>query len=406
MDLINALETMAAHGVAPKEGCSLFGIGHEDTFRRLKNVYLINRMAKRGGSAEKFVVGPFGSGKTHFLRQLMEIARDIGCVTSEVCLDKDIDYTNRIMVYREIVRSIQVPGYSGSGIRQLVVACVENVRSSLPDPQAAEAAFQGWVRSISQADLRLDAFARVAQKAVRYYDQGDEDAFNSACQWLGGIFDNKNLSTQLREPIVQKTELNLFAGRAMFSLFQFIRYAGLKGTVVCYDEADIGFQVDRKKMQLILSMLRADIGVINDLSGGAVLIVYALTDDVVRNMEQYMALKQRIFSEPGHSFLEGNDYAAIIDLSFPTNRQEELKGIGHRLTDLLYKQEGNQIQVDKSQVINKIDGIAEAIVEEDISSSSRREMVRRTSVLLLNILNHGSLEAAATADPVMEEDEV
>ena len=55
--------------------------------------------------------------------------------------------------------------------------------------------------------------------------------------------------------------------------------------------------------------------------------------------------------------------------------------------------------------MNKIDQIAADIIEEDISSSSRREMTKRTSTLLLNLLNRGSLEAAATVSP-FEEDEV
>lgn len=103
--------------------------------------------------------------------------------------------------------------------------------------------------------------------------------------------------------------------------------------------------------------------------------------------------------------MDGNDYAALISLSASTDREAELRKIGHRLADLLYDYARIQLAVDKSQAINKIDQIAADIIEEDISSSSRREMTKRTSTLLLNLLNRGSLEAAATVSP-FEEDEV
>lgn len=406
IDYIGILETMASNGVAPAAGCSLFGVGYEGVFERLTKVYLQDRIAVRGGSAEKFVVGPFGSGKTHFLRQLMEIAANQGFATSEVSLDKDLDYSNRLLVYKEIVRNLRMPESSGRGMREMLAASAKNVRNMLPDPDAAEAAFQGWLEGLTDHDFKLDKFARVAQKAIRYDDQQDQDGFQNACQWLEGAFDSKEIADRLGEQPVKGDELKLCASQAMFSMFQFIRYAGFKGTVVCLDEADIGFQQTSKdKIQKILALLRADIGVINDLTGGAVFFIYALTDEVVQSMMQYMALKQRIDTPPGQGFMDGNDYAALISLTAPTDREAELRKIGHRLADLLYDHAGLPIAIDKSQANNKIDQIAADIIEEDISSSSRREMTKRASTLLLNILNRGSLEAAATVSP-LEEDEV
>ena len=59
------------------------------------------------------MVGPFGSGKTHFLCQLMEIAAAQGFATSEVSLNKDLDYSNRLLVYKEIVRNLACPALPG-----------------------------------------------------------------------------------------------------------------------------------------------------------------------------------------------------------------------------------------------------------------------------------------------------
>ncbi len=111
VDVIAMIERMAEYGTAPHDGCALFGVGYDEAFARLRSKYFEARFA-RGDSAEKFVVGPFGSGKTHFLRQLMEIARALECVTAEVTLNKDLDFTKSLIVYREVVRAMRagLPG--------------------------------------------------------------------------------------------------------------------------------------------------------------------------------------------------------------------------------------------------------------------------------------------------------
>ena len=79
--LFDILEPLAENGTAPARGCSTFGVGYNDTFDQLCKVY-VDGQFKRGKSAEKFVIGPFGSGKSHFLRHFMEIAETKNCVTA------------------------------------------------------------------------------------------------------------------------------------------------------------------------------------------------------------------------------------------------------------------------------------------------------------------------------------
>ncbi|MFN8517274.1 MAG: BREX system ATP-binding domain-containing protein [Thermomicrobiales bacterium] len=116
INVIAMIERMAEYGTAPSDGCALFGVGYEEAFARLRDKYLDARFA-RGDSAEKFVVGPFGSGKTHFLRQLMELARSLDCVTAEVALNKDLDFTRSLVVYHEVTREIRTPGTDERGLR-------------------------------------------------------------------------------------------------------------------------------------------------------------------------------------------------------------------------------------------------------------------------------------------------
>ena len=142
--IIRMFERMASHGTAPEEGCSIFGVGYEDAYSRIKKKYLEEQFG-RGTSSEKFVVGPFGCGKTHFLRQLMELAREMDCVTSEVALNKDVDFTKNLIVYREVVRELRIPLFQKHGIRTLLTAAIEKVKSRIEDEGLQDIVIGNWI---------------------------------------------------------------------------------------------------------------------------------------------------------------------------------------------------------------------------------------------------------------------
>jgi hypothetical protein len=394
VDIIHMLEQMAEHGHAPKEGCNLFGVGYEEAFDRLKEKYLINRFA-RGGSGEKFVVGPFGSGKTHFLRQLLEIARSLGCVTSEVALNKDFDVTESLLTYREIVREVRPPSGSEHGMRGLLVAAVEQIRSMADDVSASQALVQAWIAGLDKADFKLETFGKVAKRSLQAYLAGDETTFESGCRWLGGYVGDRALCRELSVSPVPRSEEKLHGRRALLSLVQFIRHARFRGTVIGFDEAEQGFAVDKRKMDRILSMLQSGINAIVDLEGGSALIVYALTPDIVEEMEKFPALQQRV-ADPvvGRGFFDGETLAPKIDLTRRGDPVRELKAIGRRLVELLYDQADRPIAVAKDAALAEVDRVAEDVASKDIRSSNRRTMVKRTCSMLLRLYNEGVL-----ADP-------
>ncbi len=152
IDIVDILRHMAPTGQPPVEGCSVFGVGYEDGFENLKREY-IKEQFNKGNSAEKFVVGPYGSGKTHFLRQFSEIAGSEGCATCEVQLSKDIDLTKQLLVYREVVSNLSLPGMPRSGVRSFLEQCMKHVRSGSPDPEAAEHFLTGWIEGLEGVDF-------------------------------------------------------------------------------------------------------------------------------------------------------------------------------------------------------------------------------------------------------------
>jgi hypothetical protein len=390
--ILNILESMASYGTAPEEGCSLFGVGYETAFEHLRATYL-ERHFSRGSSAEKFVVGPFGSGKTHFLHQLMEMSREINCVTSKVTLNKDLDFTQTLIVLKEVVREIRLPGSNYHGIRRLIQGILDGLRAKTGDEGTADLLIRGWVHGLDEVDFKLALYGRMLQKACLAAYENQEERFDLLCRWLEGEMDDAALCKELNVSAFKKNELNLTAQRSLFSLYQFVRYSGYRGTVVCYDEAEQGFAVDTRKKQRILSMLMAGINAIKDLQDGAVLVVYALTPDIVDDFDKFPALQQRI-ADPGKGFFDGNSLAPVIDLQKRTDQEKDLRRIGRKLAQVVYQYLGDEIAVPIQKTLGEIDAIAARIASEDLSAGSRRTLVKEVCTVLLAVYPPYQFEAA------------
>jgi hypothetical protein len=383
-------ELMAETGHAPTQGCLLIGVGYEDAFARLREKYFRERF-RRGDSSEKFIVGPYGSGKTLFLRQLMEIGRSLDCVTSEIALNKDIDVTKSLHVFRAVVNSIQSPTGDSHGLPNLLRACLERVQSKADVGDGGTRALaEAWVAGIENADFKVASFAKVARQAFQAELAADEMAFDTATRWLSGEVSNRELAKQLGTSPIPEKEQTLYGLQAMLALFQLIRHAGFAGTVIGYDEAEQGLSVDKKRWARILSLLQSGINAVSDLRNGSALIVYAVTQDLREKMQDFPALQQRI-ADPGEGmgFFDGpNTLAPTIDL---TQRraapEDELRQIGQRLVTVFFDHVPEATRLDKKQLTDRIVALAAKTATTEASVSNRRTMVKTTCALLLTQLD-------------------
>lgn len=375
---------LASTGTAPEEGCELFGVGYEDAFKRLIKEYVEDALPA-GESAEKFVIGPYGSGKTHFLRHFMALARDRGCVTAEIQLNKKIDYTQTLIVYREVAAAMTMPGGTTVGVKGLLEAAVERVNSQFkqqcPDDTNRLELIESWIGGLDGRKYKYDRFGKIVQRALHAYTQKEIPLFEALSQWIQGEIDNRQLIKDLPRDIyltpVKKSDQELFAGNLMLSLCQFIRYAGFKGTIIGLDEAEQGLDVSREKQQKIMSMLQANINAVADLQEGSAFILYAFTPDLESRFSTFPALQQRIDVPTGQDFFEnGNTLAAKIDLTRRNDPPSELKAIGGSLADLFLKHFGDEVAVSQSEVGRRVEELARQVVEQGYDSSNRRTMVK------------------------------
>lgn len=402
---------MASTGTAPEEGCSLFGVGYDDALERIKQLYLME-FFDRGDSAEKFVVGPFGSGKTHFLNQLLEMSREVVCATAKINLNKEIDYTKGMQIYRELVREIRPTPAPKKGLSFLLKTALTRIAGEAPDQASQEDRLRAWMDQYEADYYELYEFGRILHTALLALIRRDRERYEEALRWLSGAIDEARLAKSLGVPRFGSAELDRLSRRMMFSLFQFIKAAGFRGTVVGFDEAEQGLNVSSTKMHKILSALMSGINAVNALRNGAAFIVYAITPDLADRLRQFPALQQRLVPpSPEQHFFAGNTLAPIIDLTMRREATEDLRAIGLRLYDLAARVFHDELPQSWSREAGRaeIERLARETVREDLSAGNRRLMVKKTCTYILHsILGEATAlsEVAASISGLEEDDEV
>jgi len=401
--LLDFLGALAENGTAPARGCSTFGVGYNDTFDRLCKVY-VDGQFKRGKSAEKFVIGPFGSGKSHILRHFMEVAETKDCVTAEVALSKDIDFTKSLLVYKEVAREIGFRGEKVRGISAFLEKCVEKIMDDFVDsPEEAEEMTRSAIKAIDRQSFKDNSFGRAAQQALQACIDNDQEKFQQLSRWLGGEVGEAALARQLGFSRITKAEEARYGLHALLSLCQLVRNVGFRGTVICFDEAEQGFDVGKKQRDKILSMLQSSINATQDVEDGSVLMLYAVTPDIVEEMMNFAALQQRI-EDPGEGrgFFDENTRAPKIDLTESPSRSDdpvkELSDIGAALVNLLYENAGEEIEIERVEAIKHVKKVAIQVAENDASLSNRRSMVKQVAADLVHLDDTGQLGFGVSRD--------
>lgn len=385
VDILGMFEQLAEHGHAPTEGCSLFGANYDSAFDLLRKKYLTERFM-RGGSGEKFVIGPFGSGKTHFLRQLMESARALSCVTIEVQLNKQLDFGKPLGIYKEIAANVRAPGQDACGVHILVQEAVRRVReNAMAGGLPAEEVLEMWASGLSTKQFASQSFGRVAKLAVEACRTGDMDIFDAATAWLGGDVTSTAVAKKLGESPTSASDLKVFAQRARLSLFQFARHAGFQGTVLGFDEAEQGIATDKKSMAKVFSHLLSEINALTDAKETAALVVYAVTPDVIEKINEMMPMMAGRIADPGEgrSFFDGNALAPKIDLTRRADGVGDLARIGTRLAELFFERVPTADVARRDEAMEAVAELAREVAASEASSSARRDMVRRVCNALM-----------------------
>ncbi len=223
-------------GVVPRTGVHLIQVGRVSEVKALLSD--IERIAD-GGSAIRFVIGEYGSGKTFFLNLVRTIAMEKKLVTAHVDLtpDRRLHATGgqARSLYAELMRNLATRAKPDGGALPSVVE--RFVASALTEGRERGVAVDSVIRerlaSLSEMVGGYD-FAEVIAAYWRGHDTGDEILRNNAIRWLRGEFATK---TDARTALGVRAiidDTNVYDQLKLFA--RMLRLAGYNGLLICIDE--------------------------------------------------------------------------------------------------------------------------------------------------------------------------
>ena len=315
-------------GVVPRAGLHHIQVGRSEELKSFIND--VNTIAE-GGTAFRFVIGEYGSGKTFFISLIRSIALEKGLVT----MHADLSPTKRLH------------GSDGQP-RMLLSEMVSNLATrTRPDGNALQNILERFISSAKEEanitgrdtyDLISEKlnelndytggynFISVVKKYLEGYETGNEQLMNNSLKWLKAEYTTKTDSLRdlgVREFISDSSFYNTLK---LYSVL--VRKAGYKGLLICMDEMvnlyKIPNSVSRKaNYEEILSMLN------NTLQGTFSNIGFILggtsefLTDNIRGLYSYEALKSRLCENSFSKQLGVTDYNSVV-LRLSSLTKEEL----------------------------------------------------------------------------------
>ena len=223
-------------GVVPRIGHQHIQVGRANEVRAL--LQDLESIAD-GGATVRFIIGPYGSGKTFFLFLVRAMALD----KNLVALQADLNPDRRLhasggqarSLYNELLRNIATRSKPEGGALPSIVE--KFVSTALGDARTrgvdADVVIRERLASLSELVGGYD-FAEVIAAYWRGHDTANEELKSAALRWLRGEFSTR---TDARAALGVRSIVdddNLYDQIKL--LCRFVRIAGYAGLLVCVDE--------------------------------------------------------------------------------------------------------------------------------------------------------------------------
>lgn len=290
-------------GVVPRTGQHLIQVGRAQEVAALLRD--IERVAD-GGSAVRFVIGQYGSGKTFFLHLVRSIALEKKLVTvhADLAPDRRLQATGgqARSLYAELLHNMATRARpDGGALASLVERFVSStVAESQQRGLSAEVVIRERLEALSEMVGGYD-FAQVIAGYWRGHDRGDDALKASAIRWLRGEFTTK---TDARAALGVRTivdDANVYDQLKL--LARFARLSGYTGLLVSLDEMVNVYKLSHSKsradnyeqiLRIVNDCLQGTASGLGFLMGGTPEFLL----DTRRGMYSYEALQSRLAENP------------------------------------------------------------------------------------------------------------
>ena len=309
------LQSLAA-GVVPRRGLQHVQVGRAQEVSALLGD--LERVMD-GGSAIRFVIGEYGSGKSFFLHLIRSAALEKQMVT----MHGDLTPDRRIFatggqgrsLYTELARNLSTrTNPDGGGLPSVVERFIGEAQKRARSSDAeTEDVIREHLVSLSELVGGYD-FADVVAAYWRGHDQGDADLKASAVRWLRGEYSTK---TDARRDLGVRTIIDDGNVYDMLKLLaRFVRLAGYGGLIVAFDEMVNLYKLANTRarnsnyeqiLRILNDCLQGSVGNLGFLMAGTP----EFLTDTRRGLYSYEALQSRL-SENRFASDEVRDFSGPV----------------------------------------------------------------------------------------------
>ena len=305
-------------GVVPKLGLRHIQVGRAREIEEL--VKDMDRIAD-GGSAIRFIIGEYGSGKTFFMNLIRLIALEKGLVVmfADLAPGRRIHATSgqARSLYIEMVQNLATRTKPGGGALSNIIE--RFISQSQHDAEAKDQSTDEVIRERLAHFEELTGgfdFAQVIRRYWESHETGDEELKSAAIRWLRGEFVNK---TDARKALGVRTivdDASVYDHLKLISAF--VCEAGYKGLLVGLDEMVNLYRLTSSQarnanyeqiLRILNDILQGSAKNIGFLMGGTPEFLM----NTRRGLYSYEALQSRLAE---NTFARDN----LIDLSGPVIR--------------------------------------------------------------------------------------
>ena len=351
--LNNVLSSVAA-GVVPRSGAPYLAIGRKDEIgAMLHDLEVVND----GSASFRFLIGPYGSGKSFLIQLIRGYAMERDFVTADADLSPERRLYGTsgsgVATYRELIKNLACKVCpDGGALSGIIARWIDGIRQSLaeqgmdPDAPAFTAQLEKRIHAVVlEIENQVGGFdfSRVIFKYYEAYISGDDDMRSSCLRWLRGEFSTRaEARKDLGFPVsVIISDENWYEFIKLWA--ELVRMIGYRGLIVFLDECvnlyKISNRISRENnYEKILSMFN------DTLQGRAsgLGIVMAGTpqflEDTRRGLFSYEALRSRLCDSRFGTEEFVNLIGPVIRLRRLTD--DELLALLERIT-ALYAQQYN-----------------------------------------------------------------
>jgi len=330
------VETLGSYGTPPTRGVQHFNVGNESLLNVLDKFYFSSYL-QDGGATYKMVVGDYGSGKSHFLYCIRDIAWERNFAVAKVDLSPtETPYNDQKLVYQAVATNIiwHHPDEAisdESGLLRFLEGTLEKmIGAPLDLDTLTHPIYKGVIDTLEMTPIDSQPYQAAV---VAYFDsliRQQSDRLDSLSRWLMAESTSPADTKILREVGVTGKINKPNAFRMLRSLCQIIRALSYSGLILLFDEVDRMSSVGGKAEKLATDTLREVIDRTREDLPGA-MFVYAVPPQFINDVvPKYPALQQRLRS-PGRFSLT-NHFSPLISLeSLDLTEDDLLLAIGERL---------------------------------------------------------------------------